>query len=118
MQDGQITFRYQDGTSGQTKTCTLPAEAFITRFLQHILPKSFVKVRYYGLFRVGQRQQLARLRAQLIFQQQKAELLSPPDIPTAPTPARAPVCPRCGQQLRLERILPAQRAPPAGRWVA
>jgi putative transposase len=114
IEDGQVTFRYQDGTSGQTKTCTLPAEALITRFLQHILPKSFVKVRYYGLFRIGHRQHLARLRAQLILQQRKADLLSPPDISTAPAPALAPICPTCGHEMRLERILPAQRAPPAG----
>jgi hypothetical protein len=118
MQDGQVTFRYQDGATHQTKTCTLPTETFITRFLQHILPKGFVKVRYYGLFRVGARQMLARLRARLILQQRKAELLSPADRPTAPAPAPAPVCPICGQELRLERILPAQRAPPAGRCLA
>jgi hypothetical protein len=81
MQDGQITFRYQDGATHQTKSCTLPAEAFIQRFLAHILPKGFVKVRYYGLFRVGQRQKLARLRAQLVLQQRQTELLTPPDEP-------------------------------------
>jgi putative transposase len=118
IQDGQVTFRYQDGTTRQTKTCTLPAEAFITRFLQHILPKGFVKVRYYGLFRVGHRRQLARLQAQLILQQRKAELLSPSDVPAAPAPALVPICPTCGHEMRLERILTAQRAPPVGRCVA
>jgi hypothetical protein len=118
MQDGQVTFRYQEGASGQTKTCTLPAEAFITRFLQHILPKGFVKVRYYGLFRVGQRQHLAHLQAQLILGQRKVELLSPSFVPAAPAPALVPICPTCGHQMRLERILPAQRAPPVGRCVA
>jgi hypothetical protein len=118
MQDGQVTFRYQERASGQTKTCTLPAEAFITRFLQHILPKGFVKVRYYGLFRVGQRQQLAHLQAQLILGQRKVELLSPSFVPAAPAPALVPICPTCGHQMRLERILPAQRAPPVGRCVA
>jgi hypothetical protein len=96
----------------------LPAEAFIAGFLQHILPKGFVKVRYYGLFRVGQRQKLARLRAQLVLQQRKAELLSPPDEPPLAVATLRTVCPRCGQQMRLERILPAQRAPPAGTFTA
>ena len=38
-QDGQVTFRYQDGETKQQRRCTLSAEAFIQRFLQHVLPK-------------------------------------------------------------------------------
>jgi len=41
----QVTFRYTVGATGQTKYCTLPALTFIQRFLQHVLPKGFVKVR-------------------------------------------------------------------------
>jgi hypothetical protein len=108
MQDGQVTFRYQDGTSRQMKTCSLPAAAFIQRFLQHILPKGFVKVRYYGLFRVGARQHLVRLRAQLILQQRKVELLPPKEPPAARAPAGGPRCPGCGQEMRLERVLPVK----------
>jgi hypothetical protein len=112
MQDGQVTFRYQDGKSGQSRICTLSAEAFIERFLQHILPKGFVKVRYYGLFRVGARQQLRRLRAQLVLQQRKVEVLAGVEERPEPAARLGPVCPRCGQEMRLERVLPAQRAPP------
>lgn len=69
VQDDQVTFRYQDGKTRQTRTCTLPADAFIQRFLQNVLPKGFVKVRYFGLFRVGTHKHLARLQAQLQLQQ-------------------------------------------------
>ena len=48
VENDLVTFRYKTN-SGQTRFCTLPAEKFIHRFLQHVLPKSFVKVRYYGL---------------------------------------------------------------------
>jgi hypothetical protein len=113
MQDGQVTFRYQEGATRQTKTCTLSAEAFLARFLQHVLPKGFVKVRSYGLFRVGARQKLARLRAQLILQQRTVELLPPGEAPPARPPAGGLTCPGCGQEMRLERVLPPQRAPPA-----
>jgi hypothetical protein len=75
-------------------------------------------VRYYGLFRVGHRQQLARLRAQLILQQPKADLLPPLKVPPEPTSVLGPPCPSCGQEMRLERILPAQRAPPLRRSAA
>jgi hypothetical protein len=112
MADGQVTFRYQDGATRQTRTCTLPAETFIGRFLMHILPKGFVKVRSYGLFRVGGRQALTRLRAQLILQQRKVAFLPPADERPEPEAQRVSRCPRCGQELRLERVLPPQRAPP------
>ena len=39
----QVTFRYRTGDTKKTKLCTVPAEEFIRRFLQHVLPKGFVK---------------------------------------------------------------------------
>lgn len=44
----QVTFRYLDRKEGTTKTRTLSGEAFILRFLQHVLPKRFTKIRYHG----------------------------------------------------------------------
>jgi len=38
---------------------------FIRRFLQHVLPKGFVKVRYYGIFSLGWRKRLAKIRRHL-----------------------------------------------------
>ena len=49
LADQQVTFRYQATDTGKIKTCALSVEEFIRRFLQHILPKGFVKVRYHGL---------------------------------------------------------------------
>ena len=46
----QISFCYKDSRSGEARSCTLSAEELIRRFLQHVLPKGFVKVRYYGFF--------------------------------------------------------------------
>ena len=46
----QVTFRYRDGRSGQLQRCTLSTEQFTSRFLQHVLPCRFTKVRYYGVF--------------------------------------------------------------------
>jgi hypothetical protein len=114
MDDGQVTFRYQDGGTHQSRTCTLPAATFIERFLAHILPKGFVKVRYYGLFRVGARQQLIRLHAQLALQQRTADLAAAAAA-SAPAPHPGPRCPGCGQPMRLDRVLPRQRAPPTSR---
>ncbi len=40
---------------GQARFCTVSAEEFMRRFLQHVLPERFVKVRYYGLLSPGNR---------------------------------------------------------------
>jgi hypothetical protein len=112
--DEQVTFRYTIGDTGQTAYCTLPAQEFLRRFLQHILPKGFVKVRYYGLFRLGMRRSLARLRSQLQLLQHIAA--SAPQTPAARDSCTQDViCPSCGQPMRLERVLlPHTRGPPGG----
>jgi hypothetical protein len=65
VENDQVMFRYRASDTGQSRTCTLAAEEFIHRFLQHVLPKGFVKVRYYGFLSVAQRAQLTMLRQQL-----------------------------------------------------
>jgi hypothetical protein len=50
IEDGQVCFRYQDSHDQRWQTMTLPAQEFIRRFLQHVLPQGFHKVRYYGLW--------------------------------------------------------------------
>ena len=62
LEDDQVTFGYTDGRSGQRKTCTVSAEEFIRRFLQHVLPKGFTKVRYYGFYSPNQREVLSKVR--------------------------------------------------------
>jgi hypothetical protein len=47
-QNGRIIFRYKDRNSDRDKFMSLDALEFMRRFLQHILPKGFQKVRYYG----------------------------------------------------------------------
>jgi hypothetical protein len=116
VQDDCVTFRYRDGDTKQLRTCTLPALAFIRRFLQHVLPKGFVKVRYYGLFRVGNRRVLEQVRAGLAPLGQTE--LSPRPTLTASLPAPPPPavlrCPACGQPMQLVQTIPRQsRAPPA-----
>jgi len=47
--DGNVTFRYKDYRhDSQQKTMTLKAEEFIRRFLLHVLPGGFQRIRYYG----------------------------------------------------------------------
>lgn len=50
LHDGQVTFEYKDYADGQKrKLMTLQADEFIRRFLLHVMPKGFVRIRHYGL---------------------------------------------------------------------
>jgi len=48
-EDDQVHFRYKDYRDNQTKVMTLPSDEFIRRFLMHILPNGFMRIRHYGL---------------------------------------------------------------------
>jgi hypothetical protein len=64
IDDGKITFRYKDYRhDGQQKTMTLDVEEFIRRFLSHVLPDGFQRIRYYGFLGNRYREEkLARCR--------------------------------------------------------
>lgn len=113
VQDGKVTFTYREGNTGRRRTSTVTAEAFIRLFLQHVLPKGFVKVRYYGLLAPGNRHCLRQAQA----------LLGVSCQPTSSSPAseqgaeqeaqpHGVVCPRCGQPMELvQSIRPAAQQP-------
>ena len=121
LADGQVTFRYRVSGAGQSKLCTLAAEEFIRRFLQHVLPKGFVKVRYYGFLAPGLRPRLASLRQQLgcsLVQQPPSTEVADCDaadrgglqdaLIAALSPNRIVRCPCCGQVMQRRPIIRAQ----------
>lgn len=67
MDETHVTFRYKDHSTQQWKTERIPGVDFIRRFLLHVLPKGFHKVRYYGLWSAPNRSrfQIARCLFQL-----------------------------------------------------
>lgn len=107
LADGQVTFQYKESATQQLRTCTLPAAAFIHRFLQHVLPQRFIKVRYYGLLSPAKRHLLQRARALL----SAAPLPSPAATATPPV-REALLCPHCGSPLTLRGTLQPQRERP------
>ena len=113
----QVTFRYRDGATKKTKSSTLPATEFIGRFLQHVLPKGFVKVRYFGLFRAGNRPLLAKVRAALAGPAPACPSSAPGAVMAAeadkPSVLLVVRCPLCGAQMELRQSLqPTSRSPP------
>src|SRR5262249_35181134 len=68
VSDGRVTFRYKDyADASRSKAMTLSTEEFLRRFVQHVLPRGFVKIRHYGLLANAQRQaRLAECRRLLL----------------------------------------------------
>lgn len=101
LDDGRVTFRYKDyADAHRQKTMTLTAEEFLRRFVQHVLPKAFVKMRHYGLLANRHRaEKLALCRrllaATMIAALANVEPASASD-PATIAPATAPHCPQCG----------------------
>jgi hypothetical protein len=62
-----VTFRYKDRKSNCWRTERLPGVEFLRRFLQHVLPRGFHKVRYYGLWHHTRREQASRAWLLLIL---------------------------------------------------
>ena len=117
--DDTVTFRYTASDTRQSKLCTLNAEEFIRRFLQHVLAKGFVKVRYYGLYSPGNRARLAQARRLL----GAADSAQPTDgqpesrrlesVEGATQPNLAQQCPKCVKTMTLRQtIRPRTRCPP------
>jgi hypothetical protein len=94
MEEGKVTFTYKDyAAGGKQRTMTVSAEEFLRRFLQHVLPKGFVKVRHYGLLANGARERKLALCRWLLA---LAALVVAGVAPASVTPARR-CCPMCAE---------------------
>jgi hypothetical protein len=59
IENDHATFRFKNSSTHQWETKTLPVFDFIHLFLQHVLPKGFVKIRYYGFMAANSRKLIA-----------------------------------------------------------
>lgn len=113
FENGQVTFSWKDyAHDNRQSTMTLEAAEFIRRFLLHVLPSSFVKIRYYGFMANRYRKEnLARCRA-LLGHPPTAAVENPPEqaLPRAASgdevpKVRCPICKEGAMRIigRLER---------------
>jgi hypothetical protein len=114
--DGHVTFRYRDNRTQQLQRVTLNAEDFIGRFMQHILPRGFPKVRYYGLASASRQkdreQARALLRPDVATHTNAAKIdVSPPACKPSALP---PLCPHCrmGHLVVVQLLRPQRKFPP------
>jgi hypothetical protein len=107
LQQGRVTFAYKESATDQLKRCTITAAEFIRRFLQHVLPPRFIKVRYYGLLSPAHRHLLHKARQLLSAATSK---LVDEAVKTTKPPALLS-CPHCGGPLTPLAPIPRGRAP-------
>jgi hypothetical protein len=114
--DGQVTFRWRDSADhNKQKLLTLPVGEFLSRFLMHLLPQGFVRIRHFGFLANRRRAALLPLCFQLLGAAQE-----PPDeehISSSTEDASDLYrCPQCGGPMKIiERLTAAQiqlRSPP------
>jgi hypothetical protein len=118
---GRVTFRYKDyADDGRMRTTTLSGSEFIRRFLLHVLPKGFMRIRYFGYLANRQRQEKLALCRRLVGEVPLPTIDEACHEPTAAArdaPADIVVCPACQQgSLRIifqwDRYSPAASYPP------
>jgi hypothetical protein len=94
IEAGRVTFRYKDYADEQrSKTMTLSADEFLRRFVQHVLPRGFVKIRHYGLLANRHRADKLHLCRRLLL---PVIVMGMPVAVDAVAPAAVPCCPKCG----------------------
>jgi len=111
LDNGTVTFRYQNSDTKKWGTMSLPVNEFLRRFLQHVLPQGFHKVRYYGLWSPRNRITLKRLQL-LLAERQRGKEDKNSDAPPRKKPQWR--CPCCHEGIMvIVGILPKQpRSPP------
>jgi hypothetical protein len=115
LAEGKVTFRWRDSAHhNEQKLMTLSLDEFLRRFLLHVLPKGFVRIRNFGFLANRRRATLLPLGFQLLGAVQQPQ--TEQDASTAKESSPLWLCPKCGgPMVVLERLTAAQiqlRSPP------
>ena len=109
--DAGVTMRYKDyrrDGADRQRVMTLSADEFIRRFLLHVLPRGFHRIRHYGLLAGSARKVSLALARELLDVMPDAEE-TPIDEPLDPTPP----CPCCGGKMIVIEVFARRRQPRA-----
>ena len=105
--DHAVSFRYRDSSERRQRSCSLTHQEFLRRFLQHVLPRGFVKARYFGLHHPSKRTALTLVRLALYL---RARHPPPPVAKPAHEPAPPCRCPHCATTMNCSQRLKPQTA--------
>ena len=103
---GEVWFKYRRSGEKKWRTCTLKVFEFIRRYLQHVLPHGFTKVRHYGFMSPNSRVTLARIR-ELICALYEIIVAHLPE--GKPRRSKPWVCKACGGFIRWREFIPCPR---------
>ena len=112
---GRVTFSYLDNRDGVEKSMCLPAEEFIRRFLSHVLPARYHRIRFYGFLVNSQREQcLIECRRLLGLPDPEKPFIADIDDYLARQGIDPTLCPKCGigHLHPVADILPQHDPPP------
>jgi hypothetical protein len=111
IDDDHVTFRYRDNRTQAIRHTTIAGVEFLRRWLRHVLPRRFTKVRYYGLWTRTRRLDLERARQ--LLDAAPSTTAATASIPT-PSLVALPVCPFChaGTLTLIAILRPERRVPP------
>jgi hypothetical protein len=108
IKDGQVTFTYEDSRTHRMHKMSLAAGEFIRRFLQHVLPKGFMKIRYFGFLSPNAATPLSEIRKMISLLYEVIQTV----LPTPDPPIQSPfLCPRCGKPFTWIGFIPAKGPP-------
>ncbi|MEW6666614.1 MAG: IS91 family transposase [Thermodesulfobacteriota bacterium] len=116
LEDGKVTFRYRDRKDNdKVKLKTLDAPEFIRRFLLHVLPDGFMKIRHYGILSNRNRRRKLLLCRKLLGvheRQESAKKVPWQDLLARITGVDPRTCPYCGKgKMVLKEMLPPSPLP-------
>jgi hypothetical protein len=103
--DHQVTFSYRKSGSNQWRKMTLEPSEFIRRFLQHVLPSGFQKVRHYGFLSPNSRYSVEAVRWLIHLRNNQIYLLLARSTLERPDPMPPVLCAECGAHMYVAAIL-------------
>ena len=111
LKNGEVTFKYKDSETHETKFVKLPVFEFMRRFLQHTLPKRFQRIRHYGFLSSGAKKKFMQIRSYFNFKKERK-----PEIKSESEEFKIRdkfICPKCHKIMKFHHIIESgKRAPP------
>ena len=117
LADGQVTFRWKDYAHGnKERKLTLTAEEFLRRFLLHVLPRGFVRIRHFGFLAASRRRESIAVCRRVLAQPPHPR----PSAQEATTPSHTTWgCPCCGSPMIIvERLTARQIRLRSAEWLS
>jgi len=115
---GQVTFRWKDYAHGnKIRRMTLSAEEFLRRFLLHVLPRGFVRIRFFGMLANRRRAKVLPVCLALLEPNPVSDAVQ--SLPLPDSKSSGSICPLCGgPMVVVERLTAAQLLSELARQVA